>query len=215
MKNVKELIGIYETKKKKIEDRLGEFKETLNQSDERVFAELAFCLCTPQSKAVDAWNAVSSLMGNDLLYNGNKKEIRPFLNSVRFADNKAKYIVEAREFFTENEKIKIKDEINSFDSSFKLRDFLVKDIKGIGMKEAGHFIRNIGFDYNNQLAILDRHVLKNLKDFGIIERLPKTLTRKIYLEIEGKMKTFSENIKISMYELDMLFWSKETGKIFK
>lgn len=215
MENVKELIGTYETKKEEIKDQLGKFKETLNQSDKRVFGELAFCLCTPQSKAVDAWSAISRLIGNGLLYSGDEKGIRPFLNSVRFADNKIKYIVKAREFFTENGKIKIKDKINSFDSSFKLRDFLVKDIKGIGMKEAGHFIRNIGFDYTNQLAILDRHILKNLKGFGIIERLPKTLTRKVYLEIEEKMRKFSEHIKISMYELDMLLWSKETGKIFK
>lgn len=215
MKDVGKVIIIHKAKKKEIEERLREFKETLNQSDERVFAELAFCLCTPQSKAVEAWNAISSLIENGLLYNGDEKKIRPFLNSVRFADTKVKYIITAREFFTENEKIKIKNKINSFDSSFELRDFLVKNVKGIGMKEAGHFIRNIGFGYDNQLAILDRHVLKNLKIFGIIKMIPKTLTRKVYLEIEEKMREFSENIKISMYELDMLFWSKETGKIFK
>jgi N-glycosylase/DNA lyase len=91
----------------------------------------------------------------------------------------------------------------------------VKNIKGIGLKEASHFIRNIGFDYENQLAILDRHILKNLKEFGVINEIPKTLTSKKYLEIENRMKKFAERIDISLYELDLLLWSKETGIIFK
>jgi len=215
MKNIEQLIARHKARKKEIEEKLKEFKDILNQSDERVFAELAFCLCTPQSKAINAWNVISILMKNSLLYNGDEENIRPFLNPVRFANRKSKYVVEARKTFTKNGKIKIKNKINFFDNAFELRDFLVKNVRGFGMKEAGHFIRNIGFDCNNQLAILDRHILKNLKEFGIIESIPKTLTRKSYLEIEEKMRNFSENVKISMYELDMLFWSKETGKIFK
>jgi len=215
MKGTKELREEYETKGVGIKGKLKEFKEVLNQSDERVFAELTFCLCTPQSKATEAWNSVRILMENNLLYTGGEEDIKPFLNPVRFCDTKAKYIINARDFFTKDGKLKIKNRIISFDNAFELRDFLVNNVKGIGMKEAGHFIRNIGFDYDNQLAILDRHILKNLKDLEIIEEIPKSLTRKTYLEIEEKMKKFSENIKISLYELDMLFWSKETGRIFK
>jgi len=81
------------------------------------------------------------------------------------------------------------------------------------MKEATHFLRNIGL--GKDLAILDRHILKNLNYYGVINELPKTLTKKKYLEIEDKMKKFSEEIKIPIDELDLLFWSEETGKIFK
>ncbi len=210
-----QLLKSYEMKKSDIQKRLEEFKEILNQSDERIFAELAFCLCTPQSKAFACWNAISSLMKNNLLFTGTEKQIKPFLNSVRFADTKTKYIIEARNFFTENGKLKIKEKIKSFKNAFQLRNWLIENIKGIGIKEASHFIRNIGFDYKNHLAILDRHILKNLKELGVIGKIPKSLTRKSYLEIENKMKRFSELTKISMYELDMLFWSKETGKVFK
>ena len=59
---------MYKTKEKEIKERLREFQDVLNQSDERVFAELAFCICTPQSKATVCWNAISSLMKNNLLY---------------------------------------------------------------------------------------------------------------------------------------------------
>jgi N-glycosylase/DNA lyase len=139
--------------------------------------------------------------------------IRPFLNTVRFADNKAKYIIEAREFFTENEKLKIKEKILSFPDVLKLRDWLVENVKGLGMKESSHFLRNIGL--GSELAILDVHVMDNLEEYGVIEEIPKTLTKKCYLEIEKKMKEFSKLVGIPMDELDLLFWSEETGIIFK
>jgi len=211
---INELLEEYENKKDEIQKRLKEFKEVLNQGDERVFAELAFCICTPQSRAVNCWDSVSILIKNNLLFNGNGKQIEKFLTGVRFPKNKAKYIVKARKFFTENEKLKIKEKISSFNDVFKLREWLVENVRGIGIKEASHFIRNIDFG-SEQLAILDRHILKNLKGLGVIREIPKVLTKKIYLEIENKMREFSEKMKISMYELDIVLWSKETGKIFK
>ena len=215
MKEIDQLVSEYKIKKNEIQEKLNDFKDVLNQPDERVFAELAFCLCTPQSKAAEAWNSIKTLIENKLLYTGSVEDIRPFLKPVRFCDTKAERIIEAREFFTKNGELKIKGKINSFDNTFELRDFLANNVKGIGMKEAGHFIRNIGFDYDSQLAILDRHILKNLKRIGVIKEIPKSLTRKAYLKIEEKMRKFSESIKISMYELDMLFWSRETGMVFK
>ena len=213
-KNTDSLVELFKIKKDEIDKRLKEFQQVLSQSDERIFAELVFCICTPQSKAVLAWKAVESLMKNKLLYIGDIGQIRPFLNAVRFGENKSRYIVEARKLFT-NGKLNIKNKISSFKSSSELRNWLVKNVKGIGLKEASHFIRNIGFDYENQLAILDRHILKNLKESGIINEIPKTLTSKKYFEIENRMKKFAEKIDISLYELDLLLWSKETGIIFK
>ncbi len=212
---INELYETYETKKNEIQKRLEEFKKILKESDERVFAELVFCICTPQSKATNCWNCVSNLMKNDLLLNGNEKQVVGCLSGVRFPENKTKYIVEARIFFTKDGKLNIKEKILSLKSAFELREWLVKNIKGVGMKEASHFIRNIGFDYNNQLAILDRHILKNLRELGVIEETPKILTKNIYLEIENRMRNFSEKMKIPLYELDLLLWSKETGKVFK
>jgi N-glycosylase/DNA lyase len=157
---------------------------------------------------------MNALMNNGLLYIGSSEKIVPFLKRVRFGKNKAKYIVEARKKFTVDGKIQIKEFLLSFIDPLELREWLVKNIKGMGMKEASHFIRNIGFN-NNQLAILDVHILKNLKDFGVIEKIPKSLTKKEYLKIEDRMKEFSKKIGIPLDELDLLIWSKETGFIFK
>lgn len=213
MEKINQLINEYETKKSEIESRLKEFKSMLNKSDERVFAELAFCLCTPQSNAIKAWNAISILMKNNLLYEGDEKEISKFLSSVRFADKKTKYIVKAREFFTENGKIKIKRKIQLFKNVFELREWLVRNVKGFGYKEATHFLRNIGLVGN--LSILDRHILKNLKEFEVISEIPRSLTKKRYLEIEVKMREFAKKINIPIDELDLVLWSEETGVIFK
>jgi len=213
MKDISKLLESYKKKKDEIKKRLEEFKEVLNQPDERIFAELAFCICTPQSKATAAWVAITTLMKNDYLFSGSEKLIRPFLNVVRFANNKTKYIVEARNFFTKNDKLRIKEKIKSFNDILKLREWLVENVKGLGYKESSHFLRNIGL--GNCLAILDVHILKNLKEYEVIEEIPKNLTKNNYLEIENKMKNFSKLIGISLDELDLLFWSEETGIIFK
>lgn len=212
---IDQLKDLYKSRKDEIEGRIVEFQNILNQSDERIFAELSFCICTPQSKATVCWNAINSLMKNRLLYIGDEKKIRPFLNAIRFGETKARRIVEAREIFSENEGLDIKKNILSFNDAYQLRDWLVKNVKGLGLKESGHFIRNVGFDYKNQLAILDRHILKNLEEFGIIREIPKCLTTKKYLDIEEKMKNFAKGIGLTLYELDLLLWSKETGKVFK
>jgi N-glycosylase/DNA lyase len=212
-KDINQLVKTYRLKRDDIKRRLEEFKEVLNQSDERIFAELAFCICTPQSKATAAWNSITALVKNDYLFSGSENVIRPFLNTVRFCDNKSKYIVEARNFFLKNNKFQIKEKIKSFDDQSKLREWVVENVKGLGMKESSHFLRNIGL--GNDIAILDVHILKNLKEYGVIEEIPEVLTKKVYLEIENKMRDFSKLVKIPMDELDLLFWSEETGMIFK
>ena len=214
MQGFKELLEFYEKRGGKIKKRLLEFKRMMSESNERIFAELAFCICTPQTKAVSAWNSITTLINNGLLYKGSIEEIASFLKGVRFRKNKAKYIVDARKKFTVDGKIQIKEFLLSFVDPLELREWLVKNVKGIGMKEASHFIRNMGLS-DNQIAILDVHILKNLKEFGVIEKIPKSLTKKEYIKIEDKMKEFSKRIGIPIDELDMLLWSKETGFVFK
>lgn len=207
------LIQSHQIKKDEIKSRLQEFKEVLNKTDERIFAELAFCLCTPQSRATTCWKVVALLLKNGLLFTGNEEEIRPFFNVIRFCDNKVRYIVNARRFFTNTNGLKIKEKIRSFDDVHKLRIWLTENILGIGMKEASHFLRNIGLGAD--FAILDRHILKNLKNYGVIDQIPKSISKKAYVEIEDKMRKFSKFIEIPMDELDLLFWSEQTGIIFK
>lgn len=208
--DVSSLKELYAQRRQEIKQRLKEFEQVGNSSEEKIFEELCFCLLTPQSKAKICWNAICELKKRNKLF-CNYEEIRKYLRGVRFQNNKAKYIEKAREFFTEKNKISIKKFL--YNSDEEIREFLVKNLKGLGYKEASHFLRNIG--KGKSLAILDRHILRNLKELKVIDKIPKTLTKKKYLEIEEKMREFAKKIEIPLDELDLLFWSKETGEVFK
>ena len=210
-----EIEKIYKEKKIDINKRLNEFKEIWDKgSNEDIHAELSFCILTPQSKAVNAWSAITKLRDEDLLFKGNAVDIVEYLNVVRFKNNKAKYLIELREKMTDKSgKIITRDFFNSIKTVEEKREWIVSNIKGMAYKEAGHFLRNVGFGSN--VAILDRHILRNLVRLEIINEIPKTLTKKSYLEIEEKMKKFCKLANIKMDELDLLLWYKEAGEIFK
>jgi N-glycosylase/DNA lyase len=210
---IAELKQFYEKQREPVQKRLQEFKRVLEQDDNDVFAELCFCLLTPQSSAKTCWAAVTRLKERSLLLKGEPGELEPLLRDVRFNDSKAKYIVAAREQFSKNGDLRVKPHLNSFLNNYELRQWLVENVKGLGYKEASHFLRNVGL--GEEFAILDRHILRNLKDLGVLPEIPASLTKKRYLEIEEKVRRFSREIGIPMGELDLLLWSKETGWIFK
>src|SRR6058998_3261929 len=204
---------LYQERKEAIQKRLAEFRQVMQWKDEEVFAELCFCLLTPQSSAKVCWEAVTALKERTLLLKGQPSELEPFLKSVRFSDSKAKYIVEARDMFSNDGILQLKSRISSFYNPFELREWLVENVKGLGYKEASHFLRNIGL--GEEFAILDRHILRNLALLKVIPEVPASITKKRYLDIEEKLRRFAAEIGIPMAELDLLFWSKETGWIFK
>lgn len=193
--------------------RLGEFGQVMKEGGEdRIFAELVFCILTPQSRAKLCWAAVESLMSKDLLLKGGREEIVRELSGVRFKYRKAEYIIAAREEFIDNGELDIREKIIGLGVEER-RDFLVRKVKGIGYKEASHFLRNVAL--SEDMAILDRHVLRSLRSLGVIEEIPRSLSRKRYLEIEEKMKDFAEEFCIPMSHLDLTLWYRETGEVFK
>ncbi|HOI76616.1 MAG TPA: N-glycosylase/DNA lyase [Methanofastidiosum sp.] len=211
---IEEVLEIYSSIKDEIEARLNEFSEIWqNETDENLFSELAFCLLTPQSKAKMCWGSVCTLKGKDALINGSEEEVLECLYGVRFKYKKAKYIVEVRELFKVNGKITLRKEIEKYQSPFEIREWLVENVKGMGHKEASHFLRNIG--KGEDLAILDRHILKNLVLIGVIEKIPDSIPPKKYLEIENIVREFSKEIEIPLDHLDIVLWYKETKEIFK
>ena len=195
----------YHRRKREIEGRLSDFNKLKSASEERLFEELCFCLLTPQSKAHVCDKIVSDLKEEGLLLSGTKEKLWPFLKKARFYRKKTDYLVLAR-------KLRIKDKIKD-GLPFQIRQGLVEHVKGMGYKEASHFLRNIGL--GEGLAILDIHILRSLKELGVIEKIPKSMSEKKYLEIEEKVRKFSSKINIPMSHLDLLFWSMGTGKIFK
>ncbi len=182
-------------------------------SEEDVLAEMLFCILTPQSKAKACWSCMESIIKKKLIVSGNEKEILAELKYPRFKYKKAKYFVEARDRFVKDGKVFIKKFMSGFSDPIKMRDWFHENIKGYGLKEASHFLRNVGFGAD--IAILDRHILRNLKKLGVIREVPTHIPVKLYHEIEEKMKLFAKKMKIPMAALDLILWAKETGEVFK
>lgn len=202
----------YRAHKKAIQRRLAQFQRAGAASERDIFAELCFCILTPQSKALVCDRIIQGLKNSGLLFEGDAGRIRPHVRNARFYRNKAGYIVGARRFLSGSGAIRIKDKLCGSDHA-SVREWLVQNIKGIGYKEASHFLRNIGM--GSDLAILDIHILRNLRRFGVIDDVPRSLTAKRYLEIEEKLRAFARKVRIPVSHLDLLFWSMETGAIFK
>jgi N-glycosylase/DNA lyase len=213
-RSVDQLRKIYLLKKKEIISRLREFKKWWTEkTDEEIFTELSFCILTPQSRAKSCWDAITALRKEDLLLTGSVARIRSKLHCVRFHNKKAQYVVDARRLFMKDGRISIKPLLSESAGVHERREWLVKNIRGLGYKEASHFLRNLGF--GKDIAILDRHILRNLKLLGVIEEIPESIGRRKYLEIEKNMAEFAKKIDIPLAHLDLLLWYKETGEIFK
>ena len=174
---------------------------------------MSFCILTPQSKARNAWKAITDLIENNLLYTGTPEEIAEFLNIVRFKNNKSRYLVELRNLMTVDGKLQPKKILSEQGDVFQKRAWILKNVKGMGLKEANHVLRNLGFGEN--IAILDRHILRNLAELKVIDEVPKSVNEKKYYEIEEKMREYSKFSGINMDELDLVLWYKEAGEIFK
>ena len=207
-----ELLSSYRKRRYQIKKKLKEFEDLYKGRDEYIFRELCFCILTPQSKAIYCDEAIKELVRSGLLSKGGKSDIRASLSRVRFPNSKASYLIAARKAFKNSRGFDVKSKIDEGNIP-KTREWFVKNIKGLGYKEASHFLRNIGLGDN--IAILDIHILRNLKRYRVINKIPSSISRKIYLNIENKMRVFSQKIGISLPELDLLFWSNQTGFIFK
>ena len=204
---VTQLKNLYSSKKNAIRRRLAEFRAV---DPSEYFYELAYCLLTPQTSAENAGKVVEELQR--LSFHSLPVDPEPILRNrstyIRFHTTKSKHL------------LKLKDDAPTIlkalselrDASAK-REWLVNNVMGLGYKEATHFLRNVGL--NEGLAILDRHILRNLKRYGAIRSVPKSLSRKQYLSLERSFARFSQRIGISLDELDLVFWSTETGMIRK
>jgi len=207
MKELKQIIENLKKSKVKnvINDRIKEFKLFGKKSSNEIFKELCYCLLTANFNA-ERTIKIQNELDDDFL-KLNQKELSSELRRLghRFPNMRAKFIVLARKYKEEICKlIKIKNE-------YKMREWLVDNIKGLGYKEASHFLRNIGYE---NLAIIDFHIVDVLVENGFIEK-PKTLTKKKYIKIEKLLQNLGKELNLNMAELDLYLWYIETGKVLK
>ncbi|MDD3725663.1 MAG: N-glycosylase/DNA lyase [Candidatus Ratteibacteria bacterium] len=200
----------YRNIKPLIEERMEELKR--GKTEEDIAKEFFFCLLTPQCRARVCWDNIENLYNKGILQKGDRKTIADNFYGIRFRNNKADYIVEARDKFF-NGGCSLKKIIDSNKDPIVLREYIVSNVRGMGWKEASHFLRNIG--RGEKFAILDRHILKGLYMCAIIKSIPGTLTKARYMDIENSMRDFADNIGIPLAHLDLVFWYCFNKEIFK
>jgi N-glycosylase/DNA lyase len=209
-----ELKKDYRTKKRTIARRLAEFRAVYDRGDEAIFEELCFCILTAGSSARMGIRTIAAL--RDILLTGSEHQLqeRAKIHRVRFWRLRPSYIHCTREHLKEICGLHLRELLESFGDPIARRDFLAKNkaIKGLGYKEASHFLRNIGF---RGYAILDKHIVNSLREMGVINKRLKPTTRKGYLAIEKKLARFADEIGIDMDHMDLLLWSRKTGEILK
>jgi N-glycosylase/DNA lyase len=197
----------FEFHKSKIENWKSRTGQKWKHKQEVLF-ELAFCLCTPQSPANRCREAVAELRKAGLLKEGKAGRIARVLRTkARFHNKKANYIVNARKKL-DDIFLQIK---KSYGAPHALRDWLVENVKGMGVKEASHFLRNIGLGHN--LAILDVHVVRKMAEIGLAEEedVKKGLSYKKYLEYERRFTELAKKTGLSVLELDCTIWLQGSG----
>jgi len=132
------------------------------------------------------------------------RKINGELRKYRYPDRRSKQIVDAAKIlYSRNNSIK--KLLKKSKSELKLRLYLVKKIPGLGIKEASHFLRNIGF--SKSLAIIDVHVRSFLERMTLVDFLKKgALTEKVYLILEKILRNLARFHKLKLSVLDMAIW---------
>jgi len=237
-KKVKELINKIETfksseVKKLINEKVDYF--TREKKSLEIFIELSFCVLTANYDASKALKIEKAIDAGFLNYN--EKELSEMLQTLgyRYPNVRSKFIIYNRKFYSN-----LKPALENLDNDLERREWLVKNIKGFGLKEASHFLRNNGY-FN--VAIIDFHILDLLNKYNLLESFLKNklnddltiikkdktvskknidnkktkikLNKELYLKTETILTELSRKVNLPLGILDLYLWYIETGKVIK
>ncbi len=207
---VAELKADYQANMAEIRQRLSEFK-LVPQTE--WFYELCFCLLTPQTSALHAHSAIMQLKCIDFQSIGG--DPTPILRRpeayIRFHNVKSQRLLNLRATWADVEAMLVAAKTADC-AEQDLRNKLCNMVRGLGMKEASHFLRNAGW---TGLAIIDRHVLRSMEAFDLVKPNTHVRNSKHYVELEEVFIRFAQILRIPTDELDLLLWKRNTGHIFK
>lgn len=167
-----------------------------NGSEEELFSELSFCVLTAN------WSAKGGIRAQKEIGNGfcsfTRKELESALKKIghRFPFARSNYIIQNRWIVGKLRRI-----ISM--PSERAREYIVKNVKGIGWKESSHFLRNVGV---KNVAILDKHIMKMMVSAKMIDEIPKRWTKSRYLDYESRLAKVAEYFKIPLGKLDLYMW---------
>ncbi len=185
------------------------------KTDEEVFYNLMLVLMVPQSTFKNCMVALNELKKSHFFLNyvDTPEDLYEIIKPCRFYKHKAKYLVAAKKNFSEivwrlrihDPKLRASDERSHFRlTNLFVRDWLVKNVKGLGMKTASHLLRNMGA---TNLAIVDTHILKYLKINQTREN--GEMVEKVkwdYMDLERRLERRAKRYGCSIAVLDIVVW---------
>jgi N-glycosylase/DNA lyase len=213
---IESIRATHKARKKEIRKRLDEFREVWRKgSDARLWEELVFCIFTAGASARMGFRAIEAI--RPLLLDGQREDMTVALQRAgahRFPVERPGYIVVTRSYLREHCDMRLRKKLRSFADPIERRDWLAqeKQVKGLGYKEASHFLRNVGL---GGYAILDKHVMSCLTDLKVVDTAKPPGNRTQYLETEDRLRFFARDIGIDFDELDLVLWSMKTGEVLK
>jgi N-glycosylase/DNA lyase len=211
---IESIRAAHRARRREIKDRLAEFAAVGEGADDaRHWEELVFCIFTAGASARMGLRSIEAV--RPLLAAGGHEELASALSGVhRYPRARAGYVVHTRDFLTRDCGMRLRERLESFGDPLELRDWLARErgVKGLGYKEASHFLRNVG---RRGYAILDKHILRSLAELGVISSPDPPATRARYLDTEQRLRRFARDLRIDFDELDLVLWSMKTGEILK
>ncbi len=190
-----------------VQAKAAEFRSMGQKPAEDLFGELCFCILAANTSAEMGLRTQMSI-GNYGFINYPEEKLRDDLKKVkyRFYNLRSSFIVKARPIID-----RLPDIAGRMDP-WEAREFLVKNVKGIGYKEASHFLRNVGvFSF----AILDKHIIRMLSSAFPDGREAKITSPARYLEMEKYFLALAESLNLEPGILDLYMWKIATGKLIK
>ncbi|MEP7211540.1 MAG: N-glycosylase [Acidobacteriota bacterium] len=211
---IERIRAVHAERQADIRRRLAEFEDVWKfEGDDRLWEEMVFCFFTGGCSAKMGLRSVEAV--RHLLIDGTHAQLANALSGVhRYPNARSGYIVFSRNFLQSEYDMKLRERLACFSDPLERRDWLVREkgIKGLGYKEASHFLRNIGF---KGYAILDKHVLRCMFELELIDEPKPPNTRSRYLTAESKLKDLARRTRIDFDEMDLVLWSMKTGEILK
>ena len=211
---VESIRAAHRERRGEIRARLAEFDAVWREgSDERLWEELVFCIFTAGASARMGLNSVAAV--RPLLRGGTHAELAAALqHRHRYPVARSGYIVVTRDYLEAEFGMRLRERLESFADPLERRDWLARErrVKGLGYKEASHFLRNVGL---RGYAILDKHILRSLAELGVLDSPQPPATRARYLAAEERLRQFARDIRVDFDELDLVLWSMKTGEVLK
>jgi N-glycosylase/DNA lyase len=199
------------------ERELAILRESGDLCESQMWQQMCFCLLSPVTRfeavracmqRLEAHRVLNRLAENPRSVRS--EEIRRLLSAqdqpCRFPGQKADRLLQAGYFFYEKAPAPgVRGFLRGFPKSLDARKALVDKVPGLGMKEASHFLRNVGHGAN--LAVLDIHVRRFLAEMRLVgESIAFSNSRVSYLKMERTLLSLAFNSGLEIGALDLAIW---------